>query len=329
MTGLLDSSCTRRRRQAPGAIIVLVTAAALAVPPGTPAGADEHPTGQIEAPSAEVIGFTTPFRKVTLATLQQGCIQEFAAQEGELVAPSALLVRLEADVQRTQTETTRLEAETTARIELARVNMEHARDRLERLLKLVSEGAVSDDELSDARAQADSTRLLFEVAQLEHRKAVLAHQLNRALLAQMEVRAPFAGYVTEHLKELGEAVEEREGILTLAQLDPLLISLDCPLELARSIQLGDRVQVRPLDPQWPTALGTVKFINRVADAASQTFKVKVVVPNRDAQLLAGLQVVACFPPRPADERDMELSANDCRPERTQSAPVARRARVPK
>jgi len=297
--------------------MLLATAAILALPLDTPAafGQDEHPTGRRCSPAAtaEVIGFTAPFRQATLATLQQGRIQAFVAKEGQLVACDDLLVRLEADVQRARTDIAQLEAETTCRIELARVAMEHARQELERLLKLVGEGAAADGEMTDARAQADTTRWLFDVAKLERWKAVLQYQLNRQLLAQLEVRAPFSGYVTWHLKELGETVEEREGLLILAQLDPLLVSLDCPLELARSIHVDDRVEIRPLDPQWPSAFGTVSFIKRVADAASQTFKVKVIVPNQDAQLLAGLKVAARFLPHSDTSKEVKLLTDGTHP----------------
>ncbi|UCG15471.1 MAG: efflux RND transporter periplasmic adaptor subunit [Phycisphaerales bacterium] len=250
------------------------------VPPGL--GTESH--------AGVVVGFTAPFRKATLATLQQGRIRRFAVDEGQMVARGDTLVELDDAVQRALTEIARLEAESDLRVELARVEMKRAQEELDRVSRLSSDAMASAKEMSEARAEADAARLSFGLSKLEHEEAVQDYKMHREILAQLAVHAPFAGYVSAHLKELGETVEEREGIIDLVQLDPLLISVDCPLELMRSVQLDKKVEIRPVDSAWRPRVGTVTFINRVADAASQTFKVKLHVPNKDLRWISGLKV---------------------------------------
>jgi hypothetical protein len=96
--------------------------------------------------------------------------------------------------------------------------------------------------------------------------------------------------VAEHLKEVGEAVEEREGLVTFVQLSPLLVTLDCPVALAGRLSAGRCFEVRPADPQWPVRVATVRHVSRVADPASQTLKVELVVPNDDARWISGIKV---------------------------------------
>lgn len=251
---------------------------------GVPSGFRNEPHAGV------VIGFTAPFRKATLAALQQGRIRRFVVDEGQMVACGDTLVELDDAVQRALTEIARLEAESDLRVELARVEMKRAQEELNRVSRLSSDAMASAKEMSEARAEADAARLSFGLSKLEHEEAVQDYKMRREILAQLAVYAPFAGYVSAHLKELGETVEEREGIIDLVQLDPLLISVDCPLELMRSVQLNKKVEIRPVDSAWRPRVGTVTFINRVADAASQTFKVKLHVPNKDLQWISGLKV---------------------------------------
>lgn len=239
-----------------------------------------------------VVGFTAPQHKATLAALQQGRIATFLVQEGQRVQAGALLVELEAEVQQARTEIARLEAESTLDIDLARVRLDWAERELERVVQLGGTAAVK--ELSDARAEAEIRRVELALARRKHEQALVTYTLQRGVLEQHRIRASFDGYVSARLKDVGETVEEREGVLVLVQLDPLLACVDCPAELAAGIHQGDEYVVCPVDPRWPPRAGVVQFISPVVDAASQTIKVKLRIGNEDGQWPAGLSVAVDF-----------------------------------
>ena len=80
----------------------------------------------------------------------------------------------------------------------------------------------------------------------------------------------------------------------LCQLDPLHVTVDCPLSLAPVVQVGDQARVRPADRAWAPRPGTVILAHRVADGASQTFKIKLSVDNKDAGWMSGMKVTVEF-----------------------------------
>ena len=114
------------------------------------------------------------------------------------------------------------------------------------------------------------------------------------ILREFRLRAPFSGYVTRHLKQVGETVDQLEGIVTLVQLDPLRVLVDCPLAMEQSVFLGDAVSIRLGEAPGEQRVGTVVLVSRVADGASQTFRIKLTVDNADGAWVAGAKVSVVF-----------------------------------
>ena len=154
-----------------------------------------------------------------------------------------------------------------------------------------AEDSANDKELRDAETEVETARLTHEQAKFKHQQAAREYEHQRLMLERLRIRAPFSGYVTEVFREIGETVVEAEEILQIVELDPLEISVDCPLELALAARVGKRVLVRPADPQWEPRIGRIVLASRVANPGSQTFKAKLVVDNRDASWRSGLKVL--------------------------------------
>ena len=58
------------------------------------------------------------------------------------------------------------------------------------------------------------TRLEYELALFEHEQAGKVHEREQKLLNEFRIRAPFSGYVAEHLKHVGDTVDQLEGMLS-------------------------------------------------------------------------------------------------------------------
>lgn len=288
--------CAPRRRTARSLSIVATIFAAstgialFSIPPRAMAQ-----VSQTRAPSIPtVIGITIPNRQATISAVEPGRLAWFAAEEGEFVAAAAPVFRLEDGVQLARAGIARTEAESTLQVDLARTRWEHAQREQAWFENLFGGDSASSKELMDARAHAQIAQLEFQKAKLASTLAQLAQEREEQSLRLRHAFAPFAGYVARRLKEVGETVNENEGVLTLVQLDPLLVTIDCPLELAPVVKLDRPAVVRPVDPYWPPRTGTVTFVSRVADGASQTFRVKLQVDNTDGQWLSGLKVAVEF-----------------------------------
>lgn len=241
-----------------------------------------------------VTGITAPHRQATLAALNPGRIERLPFDEGERVRAGEVVVRLDDRVQRVRTDIYRREAQSTLGVELARAQMERAEQELERLSRLSGELYASSKELDDALAEAKVRRVEYQIALFEREQATQQYQREKLILDELQIRAPYNGYVAEHLLHAGEVVDERDGIVRLVQLDPLEVWVDCPLSVSAEVREGDLVLVRPAQDNRSSRSGRVLLVNRVADAGSQTVKIKLVVDNADGRWISGLKVTVDF-----------------------------------
>ena len=85
----------------------------------------------------------------------------------------------------------------------------------------------------------------------------------------------------------GEYLTSDGYVTSLVQLDPLHVEAFLPVELFAEVTEGQNVTIRPAPPIGGVYQGTVTVRDRVFDAASGTFGVRVELPNPDGVLPAG------------------------------------------
>ena len=100
--------------------------------------------------------------------------------------------------------------------------------------------------------------------------------------------APFSGVVVERLQSPGEFVENKP-ILRIAQLDPLRVEVILPVAMFGSITTGMRAEVVPELSKRRKYIGHVTIVDRVVDAASGTFGVRLELPNPGNHIPGGLR----------------------------------------
>lgn len=131
--------------------------------------------------------------------------------------------------------------------------------------------------VNSARAELSNRRL----AELELSRAM-------AELQQRTVRSPITGVVVKRFLSPGEFVNHAP-IVELAQLDPLRVEVFAPVALLGQVRVGARAQVMPEAPVGGTYAARVTIVDRVLDAASGTFGVRLALANPGYRLPAGLR----------------------------------------
>ena len=86
----------------------------------------------------------------------------------------------------------------------------------------------------------------------------------------------------------GEYVRE-SAIVKLAQIDPLRVEVYAPLSLFGKLEAGMTGRVRPEDPVGGEYEARIVAVDRLVDAASGTFGVRLELPNPDYAIPAGLK----------------------------------------
>ena len=108
------------------------------------------------------------------------------------------------------------------------------------------------------------------------------------------LRSPVRGVVVERILSPGD-LAGREPVLKIAQIDPLRVEVFAPISLLGKIRVGRKAQVRPEAPVGKVHSARVTVVDRVVDAASGTFGVRLELPNPRYRLPAGLKCKVRFP----------------------------------
>lgn len=229
-----------------------------------------------------------PQESVTLAFAVEGVVQDVLVERGELVTKGQPLAHLVADVEQAALGVAKARAEARAGVENGRAQLAYAKRALKRQETLKQENVVAEGLADQAARDEQVARALLLDAEEQRRIAGLEVERASAVLAMRRVESPFDAVVVERLLAPGEWADPPQ-VLKLAQIDPLRVEVFAPLALLGRVQVGTRARVMPEEPVGGRFEAEVTVVDRVVDAASGTFGVRLRLPNPDYQLPAGIR----------------------------------------
>lgn len=273
-------SATRRgaARTVPRLACAVVYALAL-----LPAGAGAQTVRVAKSPIGCLIA---PERVADIGSPVVGIVAEMKVDIGDAVREGQTLALLRSDVEDASVQAAQARWIIDADVRAAEANLELARQRLVRAQELQDQGFVSSQSTDQARAEQEVAAQKLE--QAKGQKQVSGRELGlvRAQLSQRTVRSTFDGVVTDRFINPGERVEEKP-MLRLAKLDPLRVELVLPANRYGSLALKDQIRVSPDLPGALPVLASVTHVDPVIDAASNTFRVRLKLPNPGHKLPGG------------------------------------------
>ena len=265
------------------ALVALLAPASLtAAPP--PASAAPKPLGCLIEPD----------RVADIGSQVVGLVERFNVERGDTVAAGQPLLTLRADVERANAAAAGTRSLVDADVLAAKASLDLAEQKVRRAQALVAQNFVSDQAAEQARGEAEVAKQKLNQVQGQQRVWVEEHRVAQAQLALRTLRSPFAGVVVERFANPGERVEERP-LMRVAVIDPLRVELMVPTAQYGTLAPGDRVTIRPELPGVDAVTATVRHVDRVLDAASNSFRVRLSLPNPNYRLPAGLRCKADLP----------------------------------
>ena len=146
----------------------------------------------------------------------------------------------------------------------------------------------------DTRVERAQGAVQHAQAELTNRRlADLELQRTMAEVALRTIKSPVNGVVVERFMHPGE-FPKQEKILKIAQIDPLRIEAYAPVTMFGKIAVGMVAHVKPESPLTGEYTAKVMVVDRVVDAASGTFGVRMELPNSELKLPAGLKCSVRF-----------------------------------
>lgn len=256
------------------------------------AAASVHAAGPGDTPLDCTI---EPKRIARIGSPDEGIIQDLLVERGDVVAKGEVLAVLDSKMEVLAADLARLQASQDVEVRSRRARLDYQRDETKRAEALFGKRMMSDAERAEVMVQEDLAELELESAALRRKVAMAELAISEARLERRSIRSPVNGVVTEVSKAPGEYVHEQTPLLVLAQIEDLNVEVFVPLSFYGHIKVGQKVVVEPVKPIGGQYEATVAVIDRVYDAASGTFGVRLHLPNQDAGLPAGIRCTVRFP----------------------------------
>ncbi len=230
---------------------------------------------------------TLPFRDLEIAAEIGGVIGAVDVEEGDRVTRGQVLVRFAAGVvearrrwQQAQTEAAEVQ------LKAEQTNCEVITAEYERSADLFAQKVIPEVECVKARLDRDLAEWRVRAAEATLTASEAANILEDERLAQTIVRAPIDGRILRIAKRPGEAVEIHNPMLQMVCLDPLYVVANAPIETFGRIHPGmtARLSIPYLERELECE---VVVVDRVANVGSETYRVKLTLPNPDGSVAAG------------------------------------------
>ncbi len=227
----------------------------------------------------EITGTITSPSVARLSPAISGLVSTLHVDVGDQVKAGDLLLELDAELARLQWQSAQAEQQQAA------AALEDSQRRLSEAEKLAPQKSIAKTAVRDLEGEVAE-----DSAALEKAKADAAYQ--KAVLARHQIRAPFAGVISEKLADIGEWVPQGQGVFELVATEGLrldfavsedyLLTLkpDTPVTYMLNAFPGQRFQ------------GQVKTIVPVSSPGARTFLLRVSAGDNSPQLIPGMSAHA-------------------------------------
>jgi RND family efflux transporter MFP subunit len=248
-------------------------------------------------------GYVTARRRATVSSKVTGKVLEVFVEEGKPVRAGQVLARLD-------------DAQVRAALAVAEAQLESARRgaaedearlreaelTLGRREQLVDQKVIGRAELDAARAEVESLKARIALAQQQVKVSESLVSQRRTDLADMTVRAPFAGVAISKDAQPGEMISPvsagggftRSGIGTIVDMSSLEIEVDVSESYINRVHPNQPVEaVLDAYPEWRIP-GHVITTVPSADRQKATVKVRIGFEQLDPRILPDMGVKVSF-----------------------------------
>ncbi len=212
-------------------------------------------------PTVTAVGGVVAINGANLSSEVSGIVDRIAFESGETVPAGKLLLSLRAN--NDPAVLTQLQA--AAQLD----EVTYRRDLKQLQADAVSQATVDTDRATLAQAEAQV-------------------QAQQALIAEKQVRAPFAGTLGIRQVDLGQYLSAGTEIVTLQQLNPLYVDFYLPQQALAEISVGQAVNVGIDAYPGENFPGRISAINAAVDTSTRTVQVRATIGNDALKLRPGM-----------------------------------------
>lgn len=203
-------------------------------------------------------GVTSADRTVTVRAETSGSVSELLAERGAQVARGAAIAKLAPD-------------ERSFSIAQATSLLAERQLAFDAAVRLRADDLRSAGELAAAKAALDAASAQLEYAELEYARTLIS--------------APIAGVLNERHVEVGDFLARGDPVATLVDLDPIRVVAEASERHVDRLRPG--IAGFAVLGSGERVEGALTYVDRVARAATRTYRVEMAIPNPDGMLHVG------------------------------------------
>ncbi|MFT4937898.1 MAG: membrane fusion protein (multidrug efflux system) [Paraglaciecola sp.] len=209
----------------------------------------------------EALGTAKANESVLLTAQQTDIVQSIEFDDGENVKQGQLLLKLN-------------DREELARLNELDINLQEAKRQLKRITNLAKESAASEQLLDEQQAKVKAITAQMEVA--------------KAQLAELELRAPFAGKLGIRQVSMGSLVRPGDLITTLDDLHVVKVDFNIAELHLTSVAKGQQVRARSIAYPGEEFVGKITTIDSRVNPITRSIQIRASIDNQDGKLRPGM-----------------------------------------
>lgn len=241
----------------------------------------------------EFDGLIEPRLVTKLGSPTPGVLDKVMVDRGRMVKEGQVVAVLQSAVEKAAKDVARARAQMQSTIQAKEQELALAERNCSRLKPLYESKAMPFKEWDGAETKRTLAQLQLAEALENRRLAELDYKRNEELVERLSIRSPVTGVVVERFLSPGEYVEDLP-ILEIAQINPLYVEVVLPVDMLGSVRVGMTGKVTPEAPVGGVYTAKVIVVDRVVDAASGTFRVRLELPNPEYRVPPGLKCKVVF-----------------------------------
>jgi RND family efflux transporter MFP subunit len=254
-------------------------------------------------------GYVVARRAATVSSKITGKVAQVLIEEGQHVAAGQVIARLDDSNARAILDQARAQAAAAqASVKVAEVTLASASPKYQRSQRLHDQGYLSQQDVEDSKATADTARENLELATRQLAAAQASVEVFQRAEDDTVIRAPFPGVVTVKAAQPGEMVSPisagggftRTGIGTIVDMESLEVDVDVAESFINRVTPGMPASVKlNAYPDWEIPAEVIAVVP-TADQSKATVSVRVAMKLKDPRIIPQMGAhVAFLSPAPS------------------------------
>ena len=249
-----------------------------------------HTHAAADAPERDpIVGcLLTPHAEARVGSPVVGVLSEVLVDRGSTIKKGQAVARLMNKVEAANVGAASQRYANAADVEAARMAADLAKKKAARARELHELHFISAQALDQAVAEADVAAMQYTRAKEQRKTVAKELSVAAAQLAMRTIASPLDGVVAERFLSAGERVEDKP-IVKIVQLDPLRVEVVLSADRFGRVAVNQNATVTAEMKGAAPLLAQVTQVDSVVDVASNTFRVRLQMPNPGNRIPPGLR----------------------------------------